>query len=340
MTTDSVATVNDERAAEALLDRYGTTAMVRAVALRAEELRFLHSDRAVGIAKAAIKAFGRLPAKLQSASLATLTWSIYGSALRNVARLGEAEVALMTAARKVSRSNLQACADIARRLASLRADQRRPDAVKSLLPVFLEWGRREGGRAYGEELVGAGAILIKVSDFDSAASLTEESLKYLPANGDSYYLSAIYNLANCRLELGATEADFLTGLKLLKEASTYVKAGTYPELRLHWLSGKYLRRLGRLEESLTSLETAREGIEARADGMDQALLMIDLAELHLERGCPEVARHLALSSFPILKLLRTAPEAYRALQTFHRAAQDEALDSAALSAIRDRLGTS
>ncbi len=311
--------------------------MVRAVALRAEELRFLHTERCVGVAEAAIRALGRLRLELRSPSLAALTWAIYGSALRSVGRLEEAEAALIAAARTVPGDDLEVRAEVARRLASLRADQRRCDHVKNLLSICLEWGREAGGRTYGEELVGAGATLVKVKDFTTAAAVTAESLEYLPANGDFYYFSAIYNLAYCHLELASTEAELAPGLELMKEAWTYAEAGTLPELRLHWLRGKYLRRQGRLEESLDAMETARVGIDARSDGMDQALLLLDLAELHLERGDPQAARQLALSCFPTLKLLQAKPEAYGAMQMFRRIAQDEVLDSAVIATVRDRL---
>ncbi len=333
----AAAAVDDQQAAEALLDREGTAEMVRAVALRAEELRFLHTDQCVGVAAAAVRAMLQLSVEARPPSLPALTWAIYGSALRSVARLQAAEAALITASRAVPEDDLETRAEVARRLAYLRAEQRRPDAVRGLLPGFLEWGEHVGGRAYGEELVGAGAILIRVKDFTIAARLTKNSLAYLPPNGDSYYLSAIYNLAYCHLELASTEAELAPGLELMKEAWIYAEAGTYPELRLHWLRGKYLRRQGRLEESLEALETARFGIDTRSDGMDQALLLLDLAELHLERGDPQAARQLALSCFPTLKLLQTKPEAYGAMQMFRRIAQDDMLDSELIASVRDRL---
>ncbi len=339
MISDSdAAAVGDGQEAEALLEREGTPERIRAVALRAEELRFLSSKRSVGVARAAVRALERISPELLEPSLVSFTWSIYGSALRSVARLQEAEAALITAARMVPEGDLEAQAEVARRLASLRADQRRPRHVQALVPISLIWGEQVGGRAYGEELVGAGSILIRIADFAAAAKLTRRSLAYLPANGDPYYLGAIYNLACCHLEIAATDADLEPGLELMREAYGYAEAGTDYELRLDWLRGKFLRRQGRLEESLEALETLRIGIEARADGMDQALLMLDLAELHLERGDRQAAQRLALSSFPILKLLRTNPEAYRALQTFHRAAQNQALDSAVIGTVRDRLG--
>ncbi len=342
MTSDfaAVASVADTRAAEALLGRKSTPEMVRAIALRAEELRFARSSECVGIARAAVKALDRIAADFQGPSLRALVWWIYGSALRSVACLDGAAAALNIAARVAPECDLEIHAEVARRLAYLRAEQRRPAAVRNLLPAFLEWGEQVGGRAYAEELVGAGAILIRIGDFTTAARLTETALEYLPAGLDPFYVSAIYNLADCRLELASTKAELEAGLELVEEASRYIEAGTYHELQLHWLRGKYFRRQGRLEDSLNELETARTGINAKGDGMDQALFMLDFADLYLDRGERKAARRLALSSFPTLKLLRTNPEAYRALQTFHRAAQDETLDSAVIASVREQLRTS
>ncbi len=343
MTSDSLAAVTairDRLDAEELLHRECSPALVRAVALRADEVRFLDPGRAVGIAQAAVKALSRLLPGLQDPAVAALAWAVYGSVLRCVARLEEAEAALRIAARAVDPGDPETEAYVARRLAYLKAEQRRPYSVKPLLNVSLDWGARLGGRAYGEELVGAGAILMIVSDYESAAPLTEASLSYLPRNGDRYHLSAVFNLARCRLELDSTPADLDAAARLALEAERYIEAGTYPEYRSHWLRGLLLQRLGQLDQSLEALTFAQTGIDARPNGLDQALLMLDLAELHLERGDAEAARQLALSSFPTLKLLRTDLEAYRALRTFHRAAQDEALDSAVIASVRDRLDAS
>ena len=269
--------------------------------------------------------------------MVALALAVYGSALRCVARLQEAEAALKTAARMADPGDPETEAFVARRLAYLRAEQRRAHRVKPLLNISLDWGRKVGGFAYGEELVNAGAILMIVNDFESAAPLTEASLSYLPRNGDRFHLSAVFNLARCRLELDSSPADLEASVRLAVEAERYIVPGTYPEFRSHWLRGLLLQRLRRLDESLEALTFAQKGIDARPNGLDRALLMLDLAGLHFDRGDPEAARQLALSSFPTLQLLRGDLEPYRALQTFHRAAQDEALDSTVVAAVRDRL---
>ncbi len=333
----AVAAIRDRRDAEELLRRACSPALVREVALRADAVRFLDPERAVGIAEAAVEALlRRLPA-LQDQAVAAVTWSIYGSALRGGTRLGEAQAALLRASQAVPWGDLETQACVTRRLAYLRAEQQRPAEVRRLLPVCLAWGRQAGGRDYGEELVGASAILIIVNDFESAGPLAEASLDYLPRNGDRFHLSAVFNLARCRLELDSAPADLEAAVRLSLEDERYVEAGTQPELRLYWLRGLLFHRLGMHAASLEALSFARAGIDARPNGIDRALIMLDLAELHLDRGDRQAARHLALSSFPTLKLLRKNPEAYRALQTFHRAAQDEALDLAVIAAVRERL---
>ncbi len=336
-TLAAVTAIRDQRDAEELLRRECSPAVVREVALRADEVRFLDPGRAVGIAEAAVKALSRMLPALQDRAVAALAWSVYGSVLRCVARLEEAEAALRIAARSVPWDDLKTQACVARRMAYLRAEQRRPTAIKPLLAVCLEWGQLVGGFAYGEELVNAGAILIIVSDFEAAAPLTEASLSYLPRNGDRFHLSAVFNLARCRLELDSEAADLDAAVRLSLEAEQYIEAGTYPELRLYWFRGLLLQRLGLYEESLEALTFAQAGIDARPNGLDQALLMLDLAELHLERGSQEAGRRLALASFPILKLLRTTPEVYCALLEFHQAAQDEALDASVIRSVRKRL---
>lgn len=56
-----------------------TPAAIRAVAQRADRLRFTHPEKALGVAAAAVSALGEIPA---SASTHCLAWAVYGSAMR------------------------------------------------------------------------------------------------------------------------------------------------------------------------------------------------------------------------------------------------------------------
>ena len=95
----AAAAVDDERSAESLLAQMPSPEVLEAIARRADEIRFAHPERSIGVARAAVRALRHLPAGARRGSLAAVSWAIYGSTLRNVARLEEAEAALLTAAR-------------------------------------------------------------------------------------------------------------------------------------------------------------------------------------------------------------------------------------------------
>ncbi len=106
---------------------------------------------------------------------------------------------------------------------------------------------------------------------------------------------------------------------------------------MRWLDGRLQRRLGRFDESLKLLERARQGIDQQGDGYDRALLVLDIAELHLDRGDAASAQDLARSSFGILSALRKDHEAYKSMQIFYRAGVKLALDRATVHTVRERM---
>ncbi len=73
------------------------------------------------------------------------------------------------------------------------------------------------------------------------------------------------------------------------------------------------------------------------NGFDRALLLLDLTDLHLERGDPAAAHKVALSSFGVMAALRNEPEALRAMKALHRAAQALTLDRTTVRSVRRAL---
>ena len=229
-------------------------------------------------------------------------------------------------------------AELAERLAYLRADQGRESEARSLVELFLAEARPAGGVNLGRRLVAAVTILLRFGSYRAATGMATEALLHLPPNGDRFHLSAIFSLA--KASLGASSRSrILAALDVVNEALETVAPGSFPWLRLNWLAGNLLRcpTLERYEEALAALEIARAGIDRRSNPFDRALLVVDIAELHLDRGDPESARDLARGSFSILSGLRNWPEAYRALKSFYLAANDLTLEPSLLAAVRDRI---
>lgn len=334
----AAAVLSDARAAKALLARRPIPGLVRAVAMRADELRFEEPRKALGIAAAALETLGSLPEETRrKSSLAGLVWAVYGSACRVAERYDECELALAIAARKTPKSRAQARAGIARRLASLRAIQERGDEARRLIPVYLDLARQIGGRQLGRDLVDASAILIVIDDYERAAEYLVEALTLLPANGDRFHLSAVFNLARCRVELASSMKELKAAERLIRQAARFVKPGSFNELRLRWLTGNLLHKMRRLGQALDVLETARREIDRRGSGYDRALILLDVAELHLDRRDAESANALARSSFGILSALRKETEAVKAMRLIYDAGASLSLDRATVRSVRQRL---
>ncbi len=308
-------------------------AAIRAVAQRADRLRFTHPDKAVGVAAAAVSALGETSA---SPSTHCLAWAVYGSALRAMTRFEKAQAALLWASRLAG--NEMAKIDVARRLATLRATEGRAAEARALLPSFLERARRIGGRVYGEELVAAGAILGEIMDFQGAAEFTQEALHHLPLRGDSIHVSAVYNLCRCRLELAIGSSELIEAERLARETEALI-GDDYTRSKFLWLRARLRQRLGHAEEALETLATIRPEIDAAGKPLDRALLLVDMAEIQIELGEIEMARNSALESFPLLGQLKNRPEAYQAIRTFRRAAESRTLNAEILALVRSNLST-
>ncbi len=329
--------VTDPASARQALGVAPSPALVRAVALRAEELRFLDPPAAVGVAEVALEAQARLPPRSRWPRLIALTWWTFGSACRAMARFDEAEAALLFAAQVLPSSDTRNRAEVLRRLAYVRADQHRRGEACEMMDAVVDYWRPRGGLELAKELVASSAIYTRFHDYARVASDAEEALSLLRPNGDRFHLSAVYNLAAARLELSSSPSELRAVALQVAEAGRYTQPGSFPELRMHWLIGKLLRRLGKLDQAVAAFERARVGIDQRADGYDRALLLLDLAEVHLERGDAGSARTLSLSSLGVLQSLRNETGAYKALKILHQAALELTLDRSTVRTVRAAL---
>ncbi len=343
MTTDNLsadaraATVVDLATLRDVL-REPSASLLDAVSRRIDELRFQNTPAAFDVAEAALRALRLLPAEQQRQGLRFDLWAAYGSACRATARFEAAERALTTAARIAAPEDMRRHAEVSERFAYLRADQGREAETRELVEFFLMQARPGGGANLGRRLTAAASILMRFHDYRAIGDLATEALVHLPPNGDRFRLSAIFSLA--KSSLGApSRSRLLAALDVVNENLQKVDRDSFPWLRLHWLAGNLLRcpTLERFSEGLAALEFARAGIDLKGDPFDRALLVVDIAELHLDRGDRESARDLARRSFSILNDLRNWPEAYRALKSFYLSATDLALEPSLLGSVRDRI---
>ncbi len=333
----AVAAVQDADAARELL-REPTPALLWAISRRIDELRFQDPPVAFEVAEVALDMLERLPVEQRERALRFALWAAYGSTCRATARFRATERALLTAARIVHGHDPLRTAEVAERLAYLRADQGREAEARNLVAFFLEQARSGGDVNLGRRLTAAASVLNRFRDYGALAELGSEALALLPPNGDRFHLSALYYLAQASLG-AASRPALLSALDVVYHNLEKVPRGSFPWLRLQWLAGNLLRcsPLERYEEALQVLGVTHAGFEQKGDAFDRALLIVDLAELHLDRGVPEDARDLARQSFRVLGELRNWPEACRALHSFYRAATELKLERSLLDSIRQRL---
>jgi len=295
--------------------------LMRAVVSQADELRFLQPRQAVTVAEAALEALPRVEMTPRRASLSAFAWAVYGTTCRNIDRFESAELAFSMAMRLAPRSDTRTRSDIAERFAYLRADHRRGPEARRLIDYVVEHRSREGNLPMARAKAARGSILSHLSEYAEAKVDLEQALEHLPASGGRYYLSTVFNLARCHLELSTSPEQLETTVRLATEVARFVESGSQPEIRLRWLIGNLLSRQGRLDDGLGALTSTYGDLEDRGSGFDRALLALDLAELHVKRGELECARNLAYSSLGFLSALNADLEAFRAMNVLYRAAR-------------------
>lgn len=95
------------------------------------------------------------------------------------------------------------------------------------------------------------------------------------------------------------------------------------ELRMEWLLARIARRSGRWQEAEHSLGSLLQRFVAGGHGYETALVMLDLAGLHLDQGrCCEI-RRLAAEVLPVVLSMDIHRQAAAALVTFQQAAQGD-----------------
>jgi tetratricopeptide (TPR) repeat protein len=105
------------------------------------------------------------------------------------------------------------------------------------------------------------------------------------------------------------------------------------ELRMEWLETRIAHRSGRWPEAEHRLGRLLQRFAACGLGYEAALVMLDLASLHLEQGKRAEIRRLAEDVLPVVLSLDIHRQAAAALVTFQQAAQGDRVTRALVSDI-------
>jgi tetratricopeptide (TPR) repeat protein len=95
------------------------------------------------------------------------------------------------------------------------------------------------------------------------------------------------------------------------------------QVRLSWLEGRIAAGLGRTPEAIERFSGVRDEMAARGIRYDEALVSLELAELHLREGHTAQVKALARQMEPVFRDQGVHEEARKALDLFRRAVERE-----------------
>ncbi len=296
---------------------------------RSREAWFTDAAAAVELAELAVAVSGRLDSAHYGEGLVedarALAWAHLGNALRIASDLRRAEEALQTAEEHHRRGGEDAYtgAEIGSFKASLRNAQGRFEEAAALLDSVIAVYREAKDRhREGRSLVQKATATSYAGRQAEAIRLVRQGLQKIDLFKEPGLLvAARHNLIGYLNESGRNEeAD----RELQETRAVYLELGHRAHLvRLRWLEGKIHRDLGRLDEAEAALREAKNHFVQRGIAFDAALVSLDLAMVHVERGETAELKRLAEEMVPIFESRDVHQEALAAVLLFRQAAEAE-----------------
>lgn len=220
-------------------------------------------------------------------------------------------------------------ADFSVLLASLRIDQARYSEARRLL--------EEARRVYEheEETERVGRVLLQLGlcagysgDAREAVGLFARAEELLAASEDERLrLQARHNELLWLVEAGEG-LEALARYERARPLYARFADDDTAELRRRWLEGRIHASLGDVETARTALEEVRETAGHRELAYEAAMVSLDLAILHLDRGDLAAVRRLAGELVPVFRSRDLHCHALAALTLFHEAARTESATAA------------
>jgi hypothetical protein len=262
------------------------------------------------------------------------------NALRVTGDLRSAETALHGARSRLARfpsNDSRLHADLASLEASLCQDQRRLDDAESLLDraafLYREAGVPEG---VAKVRVQQGAMLRVRGETSRAAETLREAVRLAASLGEErLQRDAVANLA-----LTLCDADHLAAAEELIETHRALFATTgdrWTALRFVWLQGRIAAGLGDDGSAVAHLEEAWQGYLERGEGLNAALVCLDLAAVHAAAGRNAEVARLAAALGPVFAARDVGREATAALVLFQQAATADKVGEEMIRALRRQI---
>jgi tetratricopeptide (TPR) repeat protein len=266
------------------------------------------------------------------------------NSLRVAGELRAADATLRRARARLARFPLNDStlhAEVASLEASLRLDQRRFADADSLLDraAFLY---REAGDLLGvaKVRVQQGAVLRQRGNVEQAIDTLREAVRLSAVaskdtSGDRLRRDAVANLA-----LALCDRDDYETARMVLVAHRELfdrAAGDWTLLRRRWLEGRVAAGLGEERRAEEKLSAVRQGFLDRGEGLNAALVSLDLAALYAAAGRAAEVRRLASEMGAVFAARDVGREAVAALAMFQQAVAAERVDREVIRALRRQL---
>jgi tetratricopeptide (TPR) repeat protein len=323
--------------------RFHSLQLCQLLEARSREAWFSDPARGVHLADLAVTVAERLDESHYGPLLAedarASAWAHLGNALRIASDHHRAEEALQAAEEHQRRSGEDAYTEalILSFKASLRSAQGRFDEAARLLDGAITVYRQARDRhEEGRALIKKGMALGYAGRHQEAVRLIRRGL----ARTDLFQEPRLLVTARHNLILFMTESGRHQEAEnsLAETRRLYLDLGERMNLvRLRWLEGKIARELGRQDEAETALREARDAFLAEDIAIDAALVSLDLAILHVQRGETTALKDLAAEMRPIFESGDVHPEALAAVLLFQQAAEAEQVTRALVDQVAARL---
>ena len=259
------------------------------------------------------------------ADLRALAWSQYGTALRVVGRLRDAEEAMVTANGYLAEGTGDPAlrARLSEQGAGLFTFQRRFDDAISALANAAEIYRHLGEtHAFARTLVQEATAFLYSGDAEGAVDLLNQAIPLIDHEGDPHLLlAACHNLVRCYIDLDQPER----ALSIYSETRDLYKefGDGLILLRANWQEGQLLRDLGHLRAAETALLRARQGFMERNLMYEVAVVCLDLAALYVKLKEIDDLKETVTATVPIFRALRVDREALASLLQLQQVADQE-----------------
>lgn len=272
-------------------------------------------------------------------SLVVLALARRANALRVAGELPAADRVFAEVRERLAARNLDdpaLHAEVCSLEASLRRDQRRPDAAESLIDrsiLLARLGHDE--RALAKALIQRADLLGERQELAVARASLREAMTLLDENEDRHLVAcAVGTLALIECERGA----FIEAERIVeRHRSLLVGDGgdAWWTMRVLTLEGRIALGLGRHQEAEERLLRAYRLSVEEGSELDAALGLLELAVLYVEQGRTAEVRRIAQQVQPAFASLDVRLEATAALVLFQQAAAAERVTVETIRNLRD-----